>query len=490
MMAVTSHRASLSTGSAQAAARSGDRGDGNRADFLILGGGISGLSLAVWLREKGIEAVVLDKADRPGGVIGTIEKDGFVFERGPNTILDKYESLDELAKLVGLEAEVERTPMADHDRYIWHGGRLHKVPTSPPGILKTGLLSFGAKFRLLRELSVGAVEEDETLECFVVRRLGRQAYERAFVPMVQGIWAGDPARMSTEATFPLLKELERTHGSLIRGLNRGRNADQAKTARAKGEPTRQMVSYRGGLQRLPEALAAKLGPAYRPGVEVREINETESGFQISAAVDGHSENWFAEKVALCAEAGTVAGWIEDVEPNAAARLRAVHYCPLAVVGLGVETGGSKIPSGFGFLVAPNHGLRILGAIFNSNFIPGRAPEGCAALTVMIGGDLDPQAATLDEQALLDLARRDVEAALGGKLKVRCHHIERWSRAIPQYHMDHFAIVTELEKVEQRHPGLHLFGNWRGGVALGERIERAKELGERIAETTRKETERG
>ena len=171
-------------------------------------------------------------------------------------------------------------------------------------------------------------------------------------------------------------------------------------------------------------------------------------------------------------------------------MRAVHYCPLAVVGLGVETGGSKIPSGFGFLVAPNHGLRILGTIFNSNFLPDRAPEDCAALTVMIGGDLDPEALTLEDQALLDLARRDVETALGRKLKVRSHHIERWSRAIPQYHMDHFAIIRELEKVEQRRPGLHLFGNWRGGVALGERIERAKELAERITQTNRKETERG
>ncbi|MCH8332763.1 protoporphyrinogen oxidase [Candidatus Sumerlaeota bacterium] len=453
-----------------------------RLPFAVLGGGISGLALATWLRDEGIDSIVLEKSDRPGGVIGTVQRGEFLFERGPTTVLDRDGSIDGLIRLAGLEEATQRTRLKDHARYIWHGGRLHTVPVSPGSFLTTRLFSFPAKARLLREAWTSPVQGDESLEDFVIRRLGREFLDRAIAPMVNGLWAGDPAKMSTAASFPLLKELERSSGSLVKGFLATMKARRRKQHDPDSPRSSQMVSFQGGLQRLPEALATNLGEALIASTEVKQIQPDESGrgYRVMALQDGSERTWIADGVALCGDAAAVAGWIEAFEPGAARQLRAVHYCPLAVVGLGIESASLRLPSGFGFLAARDQGLRILGAIFNSNFLPDRAPQGSAALTVMIGGDLDPEGAALSDADLFQLVQRDLRAVLGWDGKASCHHIERWPRAIPRYSMDYFELIQSLEDVESRHPGLTLFGNWRGGVSISDRIKLAHQEASAIA----------
>lgn len=449
--------------------------------IAIIGGGISGLALAAWLRREGAQVLLLEKSDRPGGVIGTVKKDGFVFERGPNTALDRSESFDELVVLAGLEHAVQRTTLKGQARYIWHGGKLHAAPTGPGSLVASGLFSLGGKVRLLREPWIEKIEKDEPLKNFVIRRLGSEAYERAFGPINSGIWASDPSMMSTAYSFPLLKELERKSGSLIKGFIR--RMREARRSRSTGHPAREahMVSFEGGLTQLPEALAQSLGEAYLTSTEVLKIDcAPGNSFRLTVNFQGQTIVIPAARVVIAAEAPCVARLIELFDTSLATRLRAIHYCPLAVIGLGVEKTSLRIPPGFGFLTARGQGPRILGAIFNSNFLPGRAPEGCAALTVMAGGDLDPDAARLADEELLDLVRRDLRTALGWNGEFRSQHIQRWSAAIPRYGMDHQQLLGESERFERGNPGITLFGNWRGGVSLGDRIDLARKMALQMA----------
>ena len=467
--------------------------DVRRVDVLICGGGISGLALAAWLAREGVDAAVLDKNSEPGGVIGTIHQDGFIFERGPNTILDKYDSLRELVELAGLDNEILSAPLREQKRFIWFAGRLNEVPTGPLAFLTTPLLPPMGKLALLREPFVARAKREETVAEFVERRLHRSWVTRLITPMVTGIWAGDPERMSILHTFPIMKEIERDGGSLVRGavkLMRRKKAER----RATGKPRRvkSLVSFRDGLQRLPIALAERLGERYHPATRIGSIRSlgNGAGFAVQAERDGQATEWQASQLVIAAEADRAAGWLAPMDSEMAATLRAFPYNRLVAVGLGIERAEAPgLPPGFGFLTVRGEGVRLLGAIVNSNFLPGRAPAGCAALTIFIGGDLDPAAFDLTDDEILGLLRRDLKKAIGWSGKVRSVHIERWPRAIPQYDMRHGERLRQIESAEARWPGLRLAGNWRGGVSIGDRVEAMGLLGKQISNLLRAGGER-
>lgn len=454
---------------------SGGRETGAEAplDLAILGGGISGLALAAWAVRENLRVAVFEKDPEPGGVMQSAREDGFLFERGPNTVLDRDASLDHLIDGAGLGDRAMRVPLRGMKRYVWHAGRLNEVPSSPLGALTTPLLSPLGKLRVFREPFIAPVREDEPLRDFAVRRLGREVYERALVPMVSGVTGGDPAAMSTEYSFPVLKELERKGGSLFRGM-------LARRKESGGAPRRRpnMVSFPEGLGELPRALAERLGEAWNGGVTVESVTPIPegSGYVIRTAAGVVR----AAEVALAADARAVASWIEPWSPEAAGRLWQTHYCPLAVVGLGVETSSLTLPAGFGFLTTAESEIRSLGAIFNSAFFEDRAPAGTQLLTVMLGSDRDPGALQLSDEELLEQVRRDLGRVLGWNGKALVTRIMRWERAIPQYGLEHHRLMAAVAESEQRHPGLHFFGNWSGGAAVGERVRLARELASKIS----------
>jgi oxygen-dependent protoporphyrinogen oxidase len=461
------------------------------AGVLILGGGISGLALAAWLARAGIEVTVLDKNPEPGGVIASLSKDGFLFERGPNTVLNKFPSFDELIQWAGLEREVIRVPLATQARHVWLGGRLNRVPTGPLAFLKTPLLPVGGKLALFREPFVAQRMEDETVADFVRRRLGPAWVRNLITPMVSGIWAGDPEKLSIAGAFPVMKEMEREGGSITRGALK-RIMAKRRAAREAGPAYRRhvktLVSFPEGLVRLPRALAERLGPRYLGNTEVLGIEpptEAGRGWRVQARRAGEEAQWLAGRlVVITSDARHAAATVAPFDREAAAVLEGFPYNRLSVVSLGLRASQARLPEGFGFLVPRGEGLRILGAIVNSNFLPGRAPEGCAALTVFVGGELDPAAYDLDDDSLAGLVRRDLRRAIGWQGEPLAVHIERWPRAIPQYDMLHAGRVRQIEAAEARWPGLHLAGNWRGGVSIGDRIEYALDLSRRIAPQNR------
>ncbi|MEN6627590.1 MAG: protoporphyrinogen oxidase [Candidatus Sumerlaeia bacterium] len=438
-------------------------------DVLICGGGISGLSLGAWLARGGADVVVLDKNARPGGVIGTIHQDGFVFERGPNTILDKHASFNELIEWAGLEPEIIRAPLSRQKRWVWLKGALRLVPTGPVAFMASPLLPLRDKLALLAEPFVKCNPDDETVADFVRRRLGSGWLRNLITPMVSGVWAGDPEKISTQYSFPVMKEMERDGGSLIVGAAK-RMRRKRKTIPPEGGTTnrvKSLVSFRDGLDRLPAALAAKLGDRYHGSTRIERIEDGgDGGFRVVAS----GQAWRARHLVVAAEADQASEWLEPLDSNVSAVLRHFPYNRLVAMGLGIDAGEARVPEGFGFLVPRGEGVRILGAIVNSNFLPGRAPQGCATMTIFIGGDLDPAAADLADDELIGLVKRDLRTAIGWRGEPRSVFIERWPRAIPQYRMDHGERLRQIEAAEARRPGLHLVGNWRGGVAIADRIE--------------------
>ena len=284
--------------------------------------------------------------------------------------------------------------------------------------------------------------------------------------MIGGIYAGDPAKLGAESTFPLMVGLEREHGSLIRAARKGG-----------AMPSRgHLSSFKDGLRELPDALLAGLrdaGCAVRLGTPVERIEKAGGGWLVVLA---SGERLPSGRVFVTAPSWRAADLVATTLPDVAKELLSIHYAAVAVVHVGVPRAGlGNVPPGFGFLVPRDEGLRILGCIFSSHLFPGRAPEGHDLFTVFVGGDLDPAGAKLSDADLRSTVTGDLRRAFGKLPEPALFEVTRWARAIPQYWVGHKDRLARIDAALAPHRGLHLLGNWRGGIAMDACVREATTL---------------
>lgn len=431
---------------------------------IVIGAGLSGLVRARALAARGEDVLVLEGGSRAGGVVSTDRIDGYMVERGPNTVRPVPE-LWSLVSDLGLLSEAQlASPAAP--RYIDWEGRLQPMPLSLLSLLGTRLLSTRGKLRLFGEPFVRRRgPENESVRDFFERRLGSEVATRFVEPFVSGIFAGDARELCAAAVFPRVAEMERSHGSLLAGAVLGAMTRRPAAVR----PPRGLLSFRHGLATLPRALAAGLGDRLKLDSPVRSVDRVPSGWR--AQTDGGA--FEAERLVLAAPASASAELLKTAIPEASAALSSVPSPALAVLHLAWPIEAFARPaSGFGYLVVPQAARRILGCLWSSSLFPGRAPEGQFLMTVFVGGRLDPNAAALSDGELVAAASRDIGAAMGVRGEPRLVAVTRWARAIPQYDSAHTERMKVLSDCESRYPGLSFVGNYRGGISVGDVVRNA------------------
>jgi oxygen-dependent protoporphyrinogen oxidase len=447
--------------------------------IIIVGAGISGLSTAWFLHQKGQEVRVLESRERVGGVIETERVDGYLVERGPNSTLRRPngedDALGRLAQQAGLSEQLIGAASTARKRYVMRDGRLSVLPGSPPGLLTTELFSWRAKLRLLREPFIGKARAEETIAQFVERRLGREFLDYAVDPFVSGVYAGDPRQLSAWAAVPKVQALERDHGSLICGAI-------ARGSRSAG-PAGQLFSFDEGMATLPKTIAARL-PAGRieTSCRVEGLALTAGGWRIRVETSrGGPEELTARQVVLAVPAAAAARLIAPLSSEAAGLLEAIPYAPIVSAGLGYARERVRHPlDGFGFLVPRREGMRTLGGLFSSTLFPGRAPSGAVLVTAFIGGMKDPGVATLDDDAVIERLSDDLAAALGVEGPPAMVRLTRYQSAIPQYTLGHLDRVARVETLLADYPGLHLRASWRDGISVADCARNGEVLAERLS----------
>lgn len=457
---------------------------------LVLGGGVTGLNAARLLRRAGAAVTLLEAAERTGGAVVTYRDGDYTVEGGPNTLLCREAEIFDALHAVGLGDRIIPAAPAARNRYLLRDGRIRAAPLGPASLLTTPLLSWPAKLRVLREPFIRRApsDTDESLAAFVRRRLGPEFLDYFINPFVGGVYAGDPEKLSVRHAFPRLHGLEANHGSLIRG---GLAFLFRKPAHPRDRGKRISFSFPGGLGDLVAALTNALtaaNPASPPAqLKLRSrltslTRDSDHRWQAAwTSPVGNDQSGF--DAVLCA----VPAYAIPQLPlpvtlaTALAPTGEIHYPPLTSLSLGFRREQVAHPlDGFGVLFAEIEKTFCLGCLFVSSLFPGRAPPGHVLLTTFAGGSRNPNAATLDDAALLDGVLGDLATYLGVKGRPAFHRFTRWPRAVPQYTVGYAETLAALDRAEAAHPGFFLGGHYRDGISLGQCLLAGGRLARRTA----------
>lgn len=445
------------------------------SDILIVGAGITGLTLAWALREQGHRVRVLEARSDPGGNIRSLRAENYLLDLGPNSLLDRGgEGLAQLIDALGLEERVVAANPAASRRYVCRGGRVQALPAGPGGFIRTPLFSLRAKLRLLAEPWRSRAEADESVADFVRRRLGPEFLDWAVDPFVSGVYAGDAEKLSVRAATARIYALEAEAGSLIRGALR-----RARQGRATGPtPRGRLIGFREGLRELTDALAAQLDGELITGAHVSGLRRL-AGNWVADTAQGPVE---AERLVLAVPAHAAADLLEPFKRELAGDLRGISYPGVVNVALGFPRQAvTHALDGFGLLIPSREGRETLGVLFSSTLFPGRAPAGHVLLTAFVGGARNPDTAARDDAELIACVLEELTPLLGLEGAPDFARVTRWPRAIPQYNLGHLERLERIDTALAELPGLTLAGNWRGGIAVGDCINNALALAKRLAE---------
>jgi len=459
-----------------------------KVEALVVGAGISGLATAYALQKAGIATRVVEGAARPGGVIQSVKRDGYLLECGPQSFSGNG-AISAMCRDLGiLEERVLADPKAP--RYVLIDGKLQNVPMGP-GLLTSSFMSGGTRTAILRDIfgKSESPEPDESVAGFIRRKFSPPLLDRLVGPFVSGIYAGDPEKLSLRAAFPILYEAEKAAGSITRGvfkvIKQRKSANGTQPQAPKEKPTLQ--TFRDGNETLIRAIAGRLGERLTCGTEVTRIEALDPGqepktarFRLALRGPRGDETVETERLILSVPTETAGRLLESLDLGFAVQLGAVAYSGVAVVSLGYRKGDVRDSlTGFGFLVPRSSGLSILGTVWNSSLFPGRAPQGQALLTSFVGGATNPGAMNKSPEQLAAEVHRELSPLLGLRTEPVFSNVTIWKRAIPQYNLGHTARLAAVESLRTRFPGLYFSGNYLNGPAIGTCVEHALKVADEV-----------
>jgi oxygen-dependent protoporphyrinogen oxidase len=506
--------------STQLAAAASDR----EVDCLVIGGGISGSSLAHNLNRAGVSMLLTEARDYLGGNVKSQKKDGFIWEEGPNSYATQP-SIVRIAYELGI---ADQLVFADEELppWVFHNGKLHPLPKGGKAKGAAGQLElvFGKngvmKFALVGDLlswpgriraGIGAFVghakapegKDETIREWITRILGEEVFLRCIDPFVSGVYAGNPETLSMRAALSKIARIEdiaysldwNKFGAIFYG-GLARQVELAKERKADppapewpefeyGNPG----SFKEGLGTLPNAIAKELGDKVELQWKVTKIEKTDNGsYKATFETPNGVQTVTAKSIVSTVPAHSLANVLEPVMPESKSIFEKVrteidrigiYHPPVAAVTVAYPKSSFKdieldngfgnlqdLP-GFGSLNPRTEGVRTLGTLWTSSLFPGRCPPDYNLLLNYIGGSRDIGIADLTEEEIVAEVDKGCRTVLlnPDAPAPKVLGVKLWPTAIPQYEIGHLPLVKELVAAESKLPGLYISGNYRTGVAF-------------------------
>lgn len=461
--------------------------------IAIIGAGVSGLATA-WYCERMIpnaEVHLFEASSKTGGVIQTNHVDPYLVELGADNFATLLPDAWQMVKEQGLESEFF-SPKAEHRiAQVVRAGKLVPIPngfslmqpTRMAAILATPVLSWGARLRVLSEYWIKArsSDEDESVESFAVRRLGRECFDRLVEPIVGGIFTARAETLSMQAAMPQFVQMEREYGGLIRAAiakRRSAGRTERSARQASGARYDQFVAPKQGMSWWLGKIADSLSGRLRLNTSVVSIEKLpDNQWRLLSRSEDGSILTLGVFDAIC---------IALPSPKAAELLRASHrkianlldripYASSAIAVLAIKKNEIR-PNAFcfGAIVPKTENRDSLAISLTSEKYEGRCPSDTVLARVFMGGAIRPELLDRSDDHLLGVAKKEVEELFGPSSLPRWQSLVRWNDAMPQYMVGHNATIKSIRDSLSEEPSLRLVGNAYDGVGVPQCVRLAKQ----------------
>ncbi|MDR7240585.1 protoporphyrinogen oxidase [Neobacillus drentensis] len=459
---------------------------------VIIGGGITGLATAYYLqkeiKEKAlpVEVKLFEASNRFGGVINTVKKDGFIIEKGPDSILARKASALKLIKEVGLEDKVVANTAGKS--YIYARGKIHSmpegafmgIPTQVTPFALSGLFSPLGKLRAAGDfiLPKGKEKADQSLGEFFRRRLGDEIVDNLIDPLLSGIYAGDIDRLSLMSLFPMFYQMEQKHRSLVLGLKKTMPTPPKS---AKKEPSKKgmFISLSTGLESLIDEVVKRLDEGtVSKGTPVEKIVKEQNHYTITLA-NGTVEQ--ADSVVIATEHFHAQKMLSEY--SFMKKFEEMTSFSVANVAMAFPKSAIKQDiEGTGFLVSRNSDFRITACTWTHKKWPGTTPKDMALLRSYVGKPNDQAAVDLSDDEIINIALRDLNKTMNITEKPLFHVVTRWKQAMPQYNVGHIERMKSVkESLAKELPGVFLAGGSYEGVGIPDCIDQGEAAVKKVLE---------
>ncbi len=453
-------------------------------DVAVIGGGVSGLAAAYELRKRKRSVIVLEREQRPGGIVMTERVGEFIVDAGPDALLVQKPAAVALCNELGIGDRLIPTKLP-RTAYVLRDGDLHSLPSASvlgfptrlKPLFKSSLFGLNAKFRMAAELVIPRATglRDESIAGFVRRRFGAEAVTYIAEPLLAGIHAGDVERLSMRALFPKLVDAETKAGSVIKAFRR-----EPRPVNADGV----FRSFPNGLEELIHGLMKAVPKeSVRCGANVTRIEERADGFFIDV---GGKPSIRAAAVILAIPAFAAAELLRPLDADLSEACASIRYLSTATVVFAFPRDAVRHRlQGTGFVVPRAEGLSITAGAWISSKWPYRAPEGQALLRAFLGGARDPDVLSKTDAELTAAALGDLTKILGIHGLPIMTRVYRWNRSSPQQEVGHAALMQHVETRLAAHRGLFVSAAGFRGVGIPDCIADARKTAAAAAECVRK-----
>ena len=444
-------------------------------DVVIIGAGLTGLTLAYYLKKSGKDVLLIEEQDRTGGVINSVSEQGFTYETGPSTGVIGTLEIAELFEDLSNKCSLEIADKSAKKRYILKNGKWHALPSGLISAIKTPLFSWYDKFRILGEpFRKKGTNPDESVADLVVRRLGKSYLDYAVDPFVSGVYAGDPTKLITRFALPKLYLLEQNYGSFVGGSIKKQREPKSPFAY---KITHDVFSVKTGLNGLMIALTEEIGSAnIVTSAKETKITPLKEGYELNFK-KAQDETVVLQTTKVVTTVGGYAlpNLLPFIAKEEIKALKNMTYAPVIQAAVGYNKWNAKPLDAFGALVPAKEKRNVLGILYPSAIFENRAPKGGALLSVFLGGIKKSELLHKSDEELKALIMEEVRSTLAVNDNPDLVRIFRYQHAIAQYDISSGERLASIARIEKAWPGLILAGNIRDGIGMGDRVKQAKHL---------------